>query len=52
MAKPLIMALDQGTTSTRAILFDLQGRAVAEAGRPLAQHYPCLLYTSPSPRDS
>ncbi|MFZ5730206.1 MAG: glycerol kinase GlpK [Pseudomonadota bacterium] len=40
MAKPLIMALDQGTTSTRAILFDLQGRAVAEASRPLAQHYP------------
>ena len=40
MAEPLIMALDQGTTSTRAILFDLQGQAVAEAGRPLAQHYP------------
>ncbi|HEY8572436.1 glycerol kinase GlpK [Phenylobacterium sp.] len=40
MAEPLILALDQGTTSTRAILFDRQGRALAEAGRPLQQHYP------------
>ncbi|WP_374468853.1 glycerol kinase GlpK [Phenylobacterium sp.] len=40
MAEPLILALDQGTTSTRAILFDRQGRALAEAGRPLEQHYP------------
>jgi glycerol kinase len=40
MADPLILALDQGTTSTRAILFDAQGRAVAEAGRPLEQFYP------------
>ncbi len=40
MAQPLILALDQGTTSTRAILFDAQGRALAEAGRPLEQFYP------------
>jgi glycerol kinase len=40
MADPLILALDQGTTSTRAILFDAQGRALAEAGRPLEQFYP------------
>ncbi|THD62630.1 glycerol kinase GlpK [Phenylobacterium sp.] len=40
MADPLILALDQGTTSTRAILFDVQGRALAEAGRPLEQFYP------------
>ena len=40
MAEPLILALDQGTTSTRAILFDRQGQALAEAGRPLKQHYP------------
>ena len=40
MAEPLILALDQGTTSTRAILFTAQGQALAEAGRPLAQHYP------------
>src|SRR5258706_6524026 len=40
MADPLIRALDQGTTSTRAILFDAKGRALAEAGRPLEQFYP------------
>ena len=40
MAGPLILALDQGTTSTRAILFDTSGRALAQAGRPLEQHYP------------
>jgi glycerol kinase len=40
MAEPLMLALDQGTTSTRAILFDARGRALAEAGRPLRQFYP------------
>jgi glycerol kinase len=40
MAEPLLLALDQGTTSTRAILFDAKGRALAEAGRPLQQFYP------------
>lgn len=40
MAAPLLLALDQGTTSTRAILFDADGTALAEAGRPLQQHYP------------
>ena len=38
--EPLILALDQGTTSTRAILFDKAGHALGEASRPLAQHYP------------
>lgn len=40
MAEPLILALDQGTTSTRAILFAHDGRALADAGRPLRQIYP------------
>ncbi len=40
MDRELILALDQGTTSTRAILFDTQGQALAEAGRPLQQFYP------------
>ena len=40
MADPLILALDQGTTSTRAILFDAKGAALAESGRPLEQFYP------------
>ena len=40
MTQPLIVALDQGTTSTRAIVFAADGTAVAEASRPLEQHYP------------
>jgi len=40
MPEPLILALDQGTTSTRAILFDARGRPLADAGRPLQQFYP------------
>ncbi|WP_296596252.1 glycerol kinase GlpK [Phenylobacterium sp.] len=40
MTQPLILALDQGTTSTRAIVFGADGRPLAEAGAPLQQHYP------------
>jgi len=40
MAEPLILALDQGTTSTRAILFEAGGKPVCNAGRPLRQGYP------------
>ncbi|OYX35303.1 MAG: glycerol kinase [Caulobacterales bacterium 32-69-10] len=40
MAEPLILALDQGTTSTRAILFGLDGAALGEASRALTQSYP------------
>ena len=35
-----ILALDQGTTSSRSILFDREGRIVAVAQREFAQHYP------------
>ncbi|MDP3288618.1 MAG: glycerol kinase GlpK, partial [Methyloversatilis sp.] len=35
-----ILALDQGTTSSRALLFDTAGRVVAMAQRELPQHYP------------
>ncbi|AEB11410.1 glycerol kinase GlpK [Marinithermus hydrothermalis] len=37
---PYILALDQGTTSSRAIVFDLHGRPVAQAQREFTQHYP------------
>ena len=36
----LILAIDQGTTSTRAIVFDLQWRPVAVRQVPLLQHFP------------
>jgi glycerol kinase len=35
-----ILAIDQGTTSTRAILFDQAGRALASAQRELPQLFP------------
>src|SRR3954468_23199386 len=35
-----VLALDQGTTSSRAIVFDEEGRAVASAQREFEQHYP------------
>ncbi len=35
-----ILALDQGTTSSRAILFDHAGSAVATAQREFEQHFP------------
>jgi glycerol kinase len=37
-----VLAIDQGTTSTRAILFDSTARPVAIAQRDLKQHYPAL----------
>src|SRR6266513_2939487 len=41
MGRPsYVLAIDQGTTSTRAILFDSHARAVALARRELEQHYP------------
>ncbi|ADR37256.1 glycerol kinase [Oceanithermus profundus DSM 14977] len=35
-----LLALDQGTTSSRAIVFDLSGRIVALAQEPFEQHFP------------
>ncbi len=40
MAGDFILAIDQGTTSTRAMLFDLEHRMRAQAQRELRQHYP------------
>ncbi len=38
--KSFLLALDQGTTSTRAILFDSEARPVRSHGIPLRQIYP------------
>ncbi|MGH9432843.1 MAG: glycerol kinase GlpK [Terriglobia bacterium] len=35
-----VLALDQGTTSSRAILFDRSGNAAASAAQEFKQHYP------------
>lgn len=43
------MAIDQGTTSTRAILFDSDAKAVAVAQRELTQHYPATGWVEHDP---
>src|SRR5574343_817407 len=40
MESTCILALDQGTTSSRALLIDRQGRVLAQAQREFAQHFP------------
>ena len=37
---PYVLALDQGTTSSRAIVFDRRGHAVTTAQQEFPQHYP------------
>src|SRR4029453_16633637 len=44
-----ILAIDQGTTSTRAILFDSAARPVAVAQREFQQHYPELGWVEHDP---
>ena len=46
-----VLAIDQGTTSTRAILFDAQANAVAVAQRELTQHYPAPGFVEHDPGD-
>ncbi len=46
-----ILAIDQGTTSTRAILFDERHRPVAEARRELTQHYPRSGWVEHDPKE-
>lgn len=38
--RPYVLALDQGTTSSRCILFDRQQNIVGLAQREFGQHYP------------
>src|SRR6266481_1537022 len=35
-----ILAIDQGTTNTRALVYDAHGQVVGSAARELTQHYP------------
>ncbi len=37
---PLILAIDQGTTSSRAILYDVQGSALCSVAQEFTQHFP------------
>ena len=40
--KKYILALDEGTTSTRAILFDREGRIVSKSQKEFMQRYPAV----------
>jgi glycerol kinase len=40
MTRHFILALDQGTTSSRSLLFDPTGRVVAQAQREFTQYFP------------
>jgi len=46
-----VLALDQGTTSSRALAFDRRGRALAVAQREFAQHFPQPGWVEHDPRD-
>jgi glycerol kinase len=48
---PYILALDQGTTSSRAILFDSAGSIASTAQREFAQHYPQPGWVEHSPEE-
>ncbi|WP_212524261.1 glycerol kinase GlpK [Actibacterium sp. MT2.3-13A] len=46
-----VLAIDQGTTSTRAILFDAALRPVASAQQEFPQHYPASGWVEHDPED-
>lgn len=49
--KKYIMALDQGTTSSRAIIFDKAGRIISVAQKEFAQIYPEAGYVEHNPME-
>ncbi len=48
---PYILSLDQGTTSSRAILFDQQGNSVAQAQHEFEQRFPNAGWVEHDPYD-
>jgi len=51
MAGTHILAIDQGTTSTRSLVFDARARRIASAQREFAQHYPQPGWVEHDPED-
>jgi len=51
MPKTKLLAIDQGTTSTRAILFDDQARPLRSHAVPLRQIYPANGWVEHDPRE-
>ncbi|MEX6634424.1 glycerol kinase GlpK [Hyphococcus lacteus] len=48
---PYILAIDQGTTSSRAIVFDQSGKIISQAQAEFAQHYPKDGWVEHDPED-
>ncbi|MGE3066717.1 MAG: glycerol kinase GlpK [Hyphomicrobiaceae bacterium] len=51
MSEPYILAIDQGTTSSRAIVFDRDFRVAAVAQQEFAQHFPRSGWVEHDPED-
>ncbi|WP_025733877.1 glycerol kinase GlpK [Carnimonas nigrificans] len=51
MDKRYILAIDQGTTSSRAILFDHSGTPIGSAQREFTQHFPQSGWVEHNPRE-
>ena len=51
MNRNFLLALDQGTSSSRSIVFDAQGRIVAMAQREIRQIYPQPGWVEHDPRE-
>ena len=51
MTDTYILALDQGTSSSRALLFDRSGRAVHQVSQAFPQHYPQPGWVEHDPAD-
>jgi glycerol kinase len=49
--KQHVLAIDQGTTSTRAILYDTEGRARAQAQAPITQIFPAPGWVEHDPEE-
>lgn len=47
----VILALDQGTTSSRAFVFDGEGRALASSQREITQYFPQPAWVEHDPRE-
>ena len=48
---PAILAIDQGTTSSRAIVFDREATVVSVAQQEFEQHYPAEAWVEHNPED-
>lgn len=51
MAEPAILAIDQGTTSSRAILFSKEGKIISIKQKELTLHYPHKGWVEQNPDD-